>query len=110
LTTTWIPALPLTELPEGQMKACSINGRDVLVCRTRDGLFALDNVCTHAFARISEGRLRGFRLICPLHGASFDARTGKVLGAPAVRPLACHGVRIVDGMVDVRLAEPGVSA
>ena len=110
MTTTWIPALPLTELPEGQMKPCNINGRDVVVCRTRDGLFALDNICTHAFARVSEGRLRGFRLICPLHGASFDARTGKVLGAPAVRPLACHRVRILDGMVDVRLAEPGVSA
>jgi nitrite reductase/ring-hydroxylating ferredoxin subunit len=92
------------------MKACNINGRAVVVCRTRDGLFALDNICTHAFARVSEGRLRGFRLICPLHGASFDARTGKVLGAPAVRPLACHGVRIVDGMVEVRLAEPGGSA
>jgi nitrite reductase/ring-hydroxylating ferredoxin subunit len=89
------------------MKACTIDGREVLVCHTRGGLFALDNICTHAFARLSEGRLRGFRLICPLHGASFDARTGNVLGAPAIGPLACHGLRVVDGIVEVRLAEPG---
>src|SRR5712672_1506162 len=76
LTTPWQPALPLTELPQGQMKACNVGGRDILICHTRDGLFALDNTCTHASARMSEGRLRGYRLICPLHGASFDARTG----------------------------------
>jgi nitrite reductase/ring-hydroxylating ferredoxin subunit len=109
LTTPWQPALPLTELPVGQMKARNVGGRDVLICHTRDGLFALDNICTHASARMSEGRLRGSRLICPLHGASFDARTGKVLGAPAIRPLVCHGLRVVDGMLEVRLAEPGGS-
>jgi len=105
LTTPWQPALPLTELPEGQMKACNVGGRDILICHTRDGLFALDNTCTHASARMSEGRLRGYRLICPLHGASFDARTGKVLGAPAIRPLACHQLRVLDGMVEVQLGD-----
>ena len=100
----WHPAMPLTDLPEGQMRACTVSGREVVVCRTRDGIYALDNTCTHAFARMSEGRLRGFRLICPLHGASFDARTGAVLGAPAASPLARHATRIVDEVVEIQLA------
>ena len=41
-----------------------------------------------------EGRLRGFGLICPLHGASFDCRSGAVLGAPASKPLACWQVKV----------------
>lgn len=86
------------------MRCVTLAGREVLICRTREGVFALDNICTHAFARMHEGRLRGRRLICPLHGASFDVRDGRVLGAPATLALARHEVRVVDGMVQVALA------
>jgi 3-phenylpropionate/trans-cinnamate dioxygenase ferredoxin subunit len=86
--------LSLAELAEGGMSTVLARERDIVVCRTKAGVFAVDNVCTHAYARLSEGRLRGTRLICPLHGASFDVRDGRALGAPATRPLACHAVRI----------------
>jgi nitrite reductase/ring-hydroxylating ferredoxin subunit len=103
--------MPITDLEQGRMRACVIGGREIVVCHSRDGIFALDNVCTHAFARMDEGRLRGTRLICPLHGASYDVRDGRVLGAPAVRPLAAHKVRVVDGMIEVAInpAAPPVS-
>jgi 3-phenylpropionate/trans-cinnamate dioxygenase ferredoxin subunit len=64
----------------------------------------LDNICTHAYARLSEGRLRGNRLICPLHGASFDVRDGSVLGAPATRPLATHALRVSEERIEVTVA------
>lgn len=86
------------------MKAFEIAGREIVVCHSREGWFALDNICSHAYARMCEGRLRGIRLICPLHGASFDVRDGSVLGAPANAPLARHALRIVDGQVEVALA------
>lgn len=85
--------LPLAELAEGTMRACTAGEREVVVCRTKSGVFALDNICTHAFARLSEGRLRGTRIMCPLHGASFDVRDGRVLGAPATQALATFAVR-----------------
>jgi nitrite reductase/ring-hydroxylating ferredoxin subunit len=47
--------------------------------------------------------LRGHRLICPLHGASFDVRNGAVLGAPASAPLPRYPVRIVDGQIEVQV-------
>jgi nitrite reductase/ring-hydroxylating ferredoxin subunit len=96
----------LADIPEGRPIAYTIEGHEIVVCRTREGtLHALDNVCTHAYARMCEGRLRGTRLICPLHGASFDVRDGRVLGAPAIRPLAVHDVRVVDGRVEIALRE-----
>lgn len=97
------PALALAELPEGRMRCVTVAGREVLICHTREGVFALDNICTHAFARMDEGRLRGVRLICPLHGASFDARDGRVLGPPASRPLSRYPARIVGGTIEVAL-------
>jgi nitrite reductase/ring-hydroxylating ferredoxin subunit len=100
----FIPVLPAAELPLGSMRAVSALGRELIVCHTKDGVFALDNICTHAFARLCEGRLRGNRLICPLHGASFDARDGRVLGPPATQPLAAFRVRITDGVIEVAAA------
>ena len=99
----YLPAVPLRELALGGMCAVEIRGRDVLICHTREGVAAFDNVCSHAEARMSEGRLRGTRLICPLHGASFDARDGRVLGPPATAPLCRHAVRITDGVIEVAL-------
>jgi nitrite reductase/ring-hydroxylating ferredoxin subunit len=61
------------------------------------------NICSHAYAELHEGRLRGHRLICPLHGASFDVRNGAVLGAPATEPLRTYPVRVVDGQVQVQV-------
>jgi 3-phenylpropionate/trans-cinnamate dioxygenase ferredoxin subunit len=94
---------PLADIPPNTMRAFQVGERSVLVCHTRDGVFAVDNVCTHGEARLDEGRLRGVRVICPLHGASFDCRSGAVLGAPAIRPLASFVSRIVDGWVEVQL-------
>jgi len=97
------PAMRLIDLPQGRMRACLVNGREILLCHTRAGVFALDNVCTHAHARMTEGRLRGTRLICPLHGASFDVRDGRVLAPPAQVPLAAHALRLVAGMIEVAI-------
>ncbi|MGH8268354.1 MAG: Rieske (2Fe-2S) protein [Steroidobacteraceae bacterium] len=95
--------MKLAELAPGSMRACMIAGREILVCHTRDGVFALDNICTHAHARLCEGRLRATRLVCPLHGASFDIRDGRVLGPPAEGPLPTHAVRLVHGAIEVAL-------
>jgi 3-phenylpropionate/trans-cinnamate dioxygenase ferredoxin subunit len=101
----------LSEIPAGSMRDCTVEGRELVVGRTKDGmLFALDNICTHAYARMCEGRLRGTRLICPLHGASFAVRDGRALGAPASKPLASHEVRAQGDDVEVRLAPVAANA
>jgi 3-phenylpropionate/trans-cinnamate dioxygenase ferredoxin subunit len=98
----------LRDVAEGKMRSCMVAGREIVVCRTKEGIYAVDNICTHAYARLDEGRLRGTRLICPLHGASFDIRDGRVLGAPATRPLATHSVTLIDDQIEISLS-PGVS-
>jgi nitrite reductase/ring-hydroxylating ferredoxin subunit len=96
--------LKLGELPMGGMRACLIGAREILICHTREGVFAVDNICTHAHARLCEGRLRATRLVCPLHGASFDIRDGRVLGPPAEVALATHAMRIVEGVIEVAVS------
>ena len=73
----------LADIPLGSMRPVTLSGREIVICHTKEGVFALDNICSHAHARMCEGRLRATRIVCPLHGASFDIRDGKVLGPPA---------------------------
>ncbi|MBS0418504.1 MAG: non-heme iron oxygenase ferredoxin subunit [Proteobacteria bacterium] len=94
-------AMALADIPQGSMRPVTLNGREIVICHTKEGVYALDNVCSHAHARMCEGRLRATRIVCPLHGASFDIRDGKVLGPPATQPLPIFQVRVVDGTVEV---------
>jgi nitrite reductase/ring-hydroxylating ferredoxin subunit len=101
--------VPLSDIPLGRMRAFRVGEREIVVCRTREGVFALDNVCTHAEARMSEGVLRGTRLTCPLHGASFSVTDGSVLGGPATSPLRTCAVRVVGEQAEVSCASPPAS-
>jgi 3-phenylpropionate/trans-cinnamate dioxygenase ferredoxin subunit len=99
-----VASLALADLPVGSMRTCQLQGHEILVCRTKDGIFALDNICTHALARLCEGRLRGTRVICPLHGASFDVRDGRPMGPPANRALATHQAQVIGDRVEIMLS------
>ena len=90
-----------TELPKGRLRAVDLGERQIVLCHAKDGWYALDDVCTHAHARMHEGRLRGHRLLCPLHGASFDCRTGAVLGSPAITALKTYPVRRVGDDIEI---------
>jgi nitrite reductase/ring-hydroxylating ferredoxin subunit len=96
--------LTSAEIPEGKMREVEIDGRSILVCRAQGALYALDNICTHANAKLHEGRLRGFRIICPLHGASFDCRSGAVLAAPATQALKVHPIRSAGESIEVEIS------
>ena len=103
---TFVQVARAADVPKGGMLEISIGSRSIVLCHTRDGWFALDNVCTHAYAKLSEGRLRRRKVICPLHGGSFDCRTGAAIGSPAVLPLGTYLVRVVGESVQVALAGP----
>lgn len=94
----------LSGLADGELRCFDGIGRDgIVVCRAAGQLYALADNCSHADTPLSEGRLRGFGLTCPLHGASFDVRDGSHSGPPAWEGVACHQVREVDGVAFVIL-------
>ena len=85
------------------MREVELEDRSLLICRINGAWHALDNLCTHAYAKLTDGRLRGVKLICPLHGGVFDCRTGAAIGRPAVLPLRVYPVRIVGDRVEVAI-------
>ncbi len=99
----------LSDLADGEQRSFEGVGRHgIVVCRAGGALYALDDNCSHADTPLSEGRVRGFTIVCPLHGAAFDVRDGSHLGPPAWEGVACHRVEESDGVASVVLASrPG---
>lgn len=95
----------LAEIPRGKTRCIAAGDVEILLCHTTEGLFAVDNLCTHAAARLSEGKLKGCRILCPLHGAAFDVRDGAVLSRPAREALRSYPVKVQGDDVYIALAE-----
>jgi 3-phenylpropionate/trans-cinnamate dioxygenase ferredoxin subunit len=71
----------LAEIPAGRLVCRAHGSCRIALARVGDEVFAIDDVCTHAGASLSEGDLGRegeFLLTCPWHEAHFDVRNGKV--------------------------------
>ncbi len=103
----WVDALALAGLSPGSVVGCMLRGTQVAVCRLDDGsVRALGNLCTHEYARMSDGWLIGDVLACPFHGGQFDVNTGAGLCAPVEKPLPVYPAAVRDGRVLVQLPRP----
>ncbi len=92
-----------SEITEGQRKVFEVEGRFIVVFHAQGGWYAVDDCCTHDGGPLGEGKLEGFTVACPRHGATFDIRDGRALTMPAVQPIASHPVKVDDGEVLLRL-------
>lgn len=101
----FIAVTEVEEIPEKGFLCFNVAGKPLVICRFRDEFFALENVCSHAASTFDGGRMRGYRLMCPLHGGTFDIRDGSATGAPATQAIKSFPTRIEDGMVKVDLDE-----
>jgi anthranilate 1,2-dioxygenase ferredoxin component len=109
VSDSWHPLIPESEFPAEGKLAAKLAGWHVLVARTDEGLFALNDRCTHQASLLSTGRIRRGAVMCPLHGARFEVASGRCLGA-AYRDLRTFALRVVDGMIEVEIpdAPPGI--
>ena len=89
------------EVPPGGKKALKINDTWVLVCNTKDRLFAVSGICSHQAKPLFNGRVRNCKITCPVHGARFDLETGAALDLPATTPIPVYEVRVTDDWIEV---------
>jgi naphthalene 1,2-dioxygenase ferredoxin component len=99
----WVRVAGRGDLGAGEVIGVEISGRSIAIYDCDAGLFATDNICTHAYACLSDGWLDGEAIECPLHAARFDIRTGKALDPPATEDLKTYPVRLVDDDIEVKL-------
>ncbi len=79
--------------------------RSFALFRLPDGIYALDDICSHEYSRLSEGELWRGQVMCPKHGSRFDIKTGKVEGLPATRPVHTYPVKVEGELVYIEIED-----
>ena len=82
------------EIDDEEVIAVSVGRLDIGIYKMNGEYFALDDICTHAYAAMSDGYIEDGNIECPLHGACFDIKTGKALTAPATVDLRKFPVKV----------------
>ena len=98
----WQRVAALADLADDAAFAVKVGNRRIALYRLDGNVHALDDVCTHALALLSQGFIEGGTVECPLHGARFDIATGRCLSPPATVDLRTHEVRVEGEEVYVR--------
>jgi len=101
----WVPVADAAALVQGGTalaQAVECGGQVLALFRVNGEYFALDDVCSHEYSRLSEGEILDGEVYCPKHGSRFDLRTGEVRGLPATQPVRAYEVKEEGGKVWVR--------
>ena len=99
-----IRAVAVDAVPENGSHAVTVDGVALLIVRSVAGLFAIENMCSHAYQRLEGGKVRGPHIFCPAHGVRFDMRNGCPSGNLTNRPIKVWYAEVSDGWVMVDLS------
>lgn len=107
------------DFPLGQMTTVEAGGRQVVIVRREDDVYAFQNLCPHHLAEIAKGTLSGTFLPsdrgewiygldglvvrCPRHAWEFDIRSGETVCGTDRRRLVTFPAAIEDGRVVVSM-------
>lgn len=115
---TWLPTgVAAATVTEGSLREVVLQFRPVVLARVEGRIHALDGACPHIGGSLAEGALRGRRLTCPLHEATFDVTDGSVVTDPfgvtppegGVGAVAVFPTREHSGMIEVDLPDAAPS-
>jgi nitrite reductase (NADH) small subunit len=95
-------ACDVKDVPAGEGRAVTIDGRRLAIFNAESGWFALDATCPHRGGPLADGIVAERSVICPLHERRFDLATGEGLGVADC--VAAHEVQVREDHVYVGLA------
>lgn len=95
----WREVARVEDIPAEEALRVVVEGRAVALFHVEGAVYAIDDLCTHAEASLSQGYLDGCVIECPLHQACFDVRTGRVLEGPATEDVRAYPAKVEAGAV-----------
>jgi len=104
---TYYPAAKFDDIPEGGGLCVQLQGKKIGLFKHQGQIYAIDDTCPHADASLSEGEIQdspsGCEVLCPLHYAAFNLKTGECTAPPADEDLTPYPIRITNGTIEIEL-------
>ncbi len=92
----FVKVAQIGDLSPGEMMLVEVADGRILLANVDGNVHAIDDICSHAYASLSEGDLNGEEVECPLHGSAFSLLTGEAITPPATDTVNTYQVRIDD--------------
>ena len=90
----FVKVAQIDDLSPGEMMMVEVGDGRILLANVEGNVHAIDDICSHAYASLSEGDLNGQEVECPLHGSAFDLVSGEAMTPPADESVKVYEVRI----------------
>jgi 3-phenylpropionate/trans-cinnamate dioxygenase ferredoxin subunit len=90
---TWHDVAAAADVSDDTPVSVKVGEREIGIFALNGKYYALEDVCPHAYALLSQGFVDGDEVECPLHGAKFHIPSGKCTKEPGGRDLACFAVK-----------------
>lgn len=98
---TWVEIPEASDLNDGEMIGLDIGDMQIAIYKVDGEFYATDNICTHAYALLTDGWLDSHIIECPLHGGQFNVCTGAALCDPVEKELKTYQVKMNDGVLKI---------
>lgn len=82
------------DVAPGKCKPVRVGDEEILLANINGSIHAISDICSHAYAALSEGDFSGEEVECPLHGSAFNVLTGECMNPPANENVPVYPVRI----------------
>lgn len=99
----WHSVAKMSEVTDGEVIGVEVEGTPIAIYNLDGEYFATHNVCTHAFALLSDGYVDDGKVECPLHQGIFDIRSGKAEEGPVDEDLKTFTVKVEGDELFVQL-------
>lgn len=90
---TWHDVAAAADVSDDTPVSVKVGEREIGIFALNGKYYAIEDVCPHAYALLSQGFVDGDEVECPLHGAKFHIPSGKCTKEPGGRDLACFAVK-----------------
>ena len=90
----FVKVAQLDDLSPGEMMMVEVGDDRILLANVEGNVHAIEDICSHAYASLSEGDLNGDEVECPLHGSAFNLITGEAMTPPADESVKVYELRI----------------
>ena len=74
-----IKVLRSESLQTGDRQSVSVAGQKILLIRSENGLYAIEDSCPHIELPLSDGSVSGKSITCRNHGVEVDIESGQVI-------------------------------
>lgn len=101
MSRAWHPVATVEEVEPDYPLPVTAGNKKIALYNIDGKIHATVDMCSHAYARLSDGFVEDCYVSCPLHNARFDVTTGQAVEGPATEPVEIVPVEIRDGRVFV---------